>query len=100
MVATVLLSILAVGAVGLFLSQQVRSGLLEHRVTLVTAEAANEVRDARSRLSATPGIDTVGYPASRARRQNSASSHLMKAGRARPTSRITSTGMRHIHQPL
>jgi len=56
-VATVLLSILAVGAVGLFLSQQVRSGLLEHRVSLVTAEAANEVRDARSRLSATPGID-------------------------------------------
>ncbi len=56
-VATVLLSILAVGAVGWFLSQQVRSGLLEHRVSLVTAEAANEVRDARSRLSATPGID-------------------------------------------
>jgi two-component system sensor histidine kinase MtrB len=56
-VTTVLLSVLAVGVVGWFLMQQTRSGLLEHRVSLVTAEAANEVQDARSRLSAASGID-------------------------------------------
>jgi two-component system sensor histidine kinase MtrB len=56
-VATVVLSVIAVGAVGWFLMQQTRSGLLSHRVAVVTAEAASEVRDARSRLSATSGID-------------------------------------------
>ena len=56
-VTTVLLSIVAVGVVGWFLMQRTRSGLLDHRVGLVTAEAASEVQDARSRLSAASGID-------------------------------------------
>lgn len=56
-VTTVLLSVVAVGVVGWFLLQQTRSGLLDHRVSLVTAEAASEVQDARTRLSAASGID-------------------------------------------
>ncbi|WGL51499.1 MtrAB system histidine kinase MtrB [Nocardioides sp. BP30] len=56
-VTTVLLSVVAVGVVGWFLMQQTRSGLLDHRVSLVTAEAANEVQDARTRLGAASGID-------------------------------------------
>jgi two-component system sensor histidine kinase MtrB len=56
-VTTVLLSMLAVGVVGWFLMQQTRSGLLDHRVSLVTAEAASEVQDARTRLGAASGID-------------------------------------------
>jgi two-component system sensor histidine kinase MtrB len=56
-VTTVLLSVLAVGVVGWFLMQETRSGLLEHRVSLVSAEAASEVHDARNRLSAASGID-------------------------------------------
>jgi len=56
-VTTVLLSIVAVGVVGWFLMQRTRSGLLDHRVGLVTTEAASEVQDARTRLSAASGID-------------------------------------------
>jgi len=56
-VTTVLLSIVAVGVVGWFLMQRTRAGLLDHRVGLVTTEAASEVQDARNRLSAASGID-------------------------------------------
>ncbi len=55
--STLILTALAVGAVGWLLLQQVRQGLLDHRVDAVVAEAANEVRDAEQRLSAASGID-------------------------------------------
>jgi len=56
-VTTVLLTVLAVGVVGWFLLQQTRQGLLEHRVSVVVAEASSEVQDARTRLGAASGID-------------------------------------------
>lgn len=56
-VTTVVLTVLAVGIVGLFLLQQTRNGLLDHRVSVVVAEATSETRDAQSRLSAASGID-------------------------------------------
>jgi two-component system sensor histidine kinase MtrB len=56
-VSTVLLSAVAVSAVGWLLLQQVRDGLLEHRVDAVLAETATEVADARDRLSAASAVD-------------------------------------------
>lgn len=56
-VTTVVLTMLAIGIVGLFLLQQTRNGLLDHRVSVVVAEATSETRDAQSRLSAASGID-------------------------------------------
>jgi two-component system sensor histidine kinase MtrB len=56
-VTTMVLTVLAVGIVGLFLLQQTRNGLLDHRVSVVVAEATSETRDAQSRLSAASGID-------------------------------------------
>jgi two-component system sensor histidine kinase MtrB len=56
-VSTVLLSAVAVSAVGWLLLQQVRDGLLQHRVDAVLAETATEVADARDRLSAASSVD-------------------------------------------
>ncbi|SFB75276.1 two-component system, OmpR family, sensor histidine kinase MtrB [Nocardioides terrae] len=56
-VSTMLLSALAVSAVGWLLLQQVRDGLLEHRADAVLAETATEVSDARDRLSAASAVD-------------------------------------------
>ncbi|MFT4288681.1 MtrAB system histidine kinase MtrB [Nocardioides sp.] len=56
-VSTVLLSAVAVSVVGWFLLQQVRDGLLEHRVDAVVAETATEVADARDRLAAAAAVD-------------------------------------------
>ncbi|MDH2415129.1 MtrAB system histidine kinase MtrB [Nocardioides sp. CER19] len=56
-VSTVLLSALAVSAVGWLLLQQVRDGLLEHRVDAVLAETATEISDANDRLSAASSVD-------------------------------------------
>jgi len=51
-VSTVLLSAAVVGVVGWFLLQQTREGLLDHRVTAVVAEAADETSGARDLLQA------------------------------------------------
>jgi two-component system, OmpR family, sensor histidine kinase MtrB len=56
-VSTVVLSAIAVSAVGWLLLQQVRDGLLEHRVDAVLAETTTEVADARDRLSAASSVD-------------------------------------------
>lgn len=55
--STVVLCALAVSAVGWLLLQQVRDGLLEHRVDAVLAETATEIDDARVRLSAASSVD-------------------------------------------
>jgi two-component system sensor histidine kinase MtrB len=55
--STVVLSALVVSAVGWFLLQQTREGLLEHRVQVVVAEANNETRQAREQLAAAGGTD-------------------------------------------
>lgn len=49
-VSTLVLTAVVVGAVGWFLLQQTRDGLLANRVEAVVAEAANETADARTRL--------------------------------------------------
>jgi two-component system sensor histidine kinase MtrB len=51
-ISTVLLSAAVVGVVGWFLLQQTREGLLDHRVTAVVAEAADETSGARDLLQA------------------------------------------------
>lgn len=50
-VSTVLLSAVVVSAVGWFLLQQTREGLLDYRVRAVVGEAGNETADARDRLA-------------------------------------------------
>jgi two-component system sensor histidine kinase MtrB len=52
LVSTVVLSAAVVGVVGWFLLQQTRQGLLDHRVTAVVAEAADETSGARDLLQA------------------------------------------------
>lgn len=56
-VSTLVLSSVAVSVVGWFLLQQVREGLLEHRVDAVVAESSTEMQDARQRLSAASAVD-------------------------------------------
>jgi two-component system, OmpR family, sensor histidine kinase MtrB len=56
--STLLLSALVFGAVGWFLLQQTRDGLLDGRVTAVVAEANNETADAEQRLEGVPGTDS------------------------------------------
>jgi len=56
-VYTVVLCAIATSAVGWFMLQEVRSGLLDHRVAAVTAEATEEIQDAQARLSAASGTD-------------------------------------------
>jgi two-component system sensor histidine kinase MtrB len=58
--STVILSAVVVSAVGWFLIQQTRDGLLDHRVDAVVAEANNETAEATSRLAAAPPTDTDG----------------------------------------
>lgn len=58
MVSTVLLSALVVTAVGWFLIQQTRDGLLKNRVETVMGEANAETAAARDRLDAVPYTDT------------------------------------------
>jgi two-component system sensor histidine kinase MtrB len=55
--STVVLCALAVSAVGWLLLQQVRDGLLQHRVDAVLAETATEIADARTRLAAASSVD-------------------------------------------
>ncbi|WP_235737939.1 MtrAB system histidine kinase MtrB [Nocardioides alcanivorans] len=55
--STVLLSALVVSAVGWFLIQQTRDGLVDAKVDRAVAEAVNDVDDARSRLASIPGTD-------------------------------------------
>ncbi|MCH1866449.1 MtrAB system histidine kinase MtrB [Nocardioides sp. CFH 31398] len=55
--STMALSALVVGAVGWFLLQQTRDGLLDDRVEAVVAEAANETAEAQDRLLAASGTD-------------------------------------------
>lgn len=57
MVSTVLLTILAIGAVGWLLLAQTKNGLLDHRRTAVLAEVADEVSDAQNRLTSAVGTD-------------------------------------------
>jgi two-component system sensor histidine kinase MtrB len=53
--STLVLSAIVISAVGWFLLQQVRDGLLQHRVDVVVGEVEAEVADTRDRLSAAPG---------------------------------------------
>ena len=53
--STLVLSALVVSAVGWILLQQVRQGLLEHRVDVVLGEVDAEMGDARDRLEAASG---------------------------------------------
>ncbi len=64
-VSTMLLSAVAIGVVGWLLVQQVREGLLDHRVGQVVAEAESETREARNRLGAAAGTnaDATGQQA-------------------------------------
>ncbi|MCW2796943.1 MAG: ATP-binding region, ATPase domain protein [Nocardioides sp.] len=55
--STLVLSAVVVSAVGLFLLQQTREGLLSHRVDAVVSEANAETKDARERLLAVSGTD-------------------------------------------
>lgn len=55
--STLVLSAVVVGAVGWFLLQQTREGLLEQRVDAVVAEANTERADAETRLGSVPGTD-------------------------------------------
>jgi two-component system sensor histidine kinase MtrB len=55
--STVVLCAVAVSVVGWLLLQQVRDGLLHHRVDAVLAETATEIDDARVRLSAASSVD-------------------------------------------
>jgi len=64
------------------------------------SEANQSLVNPMRTIDATPGIDTVGMPCSRARTPYSASSHLMNTGSARPSSAMTCLGIRHSHQPL
>jgi len=54
---TLLLSALVVGAVGWFLLQQTRDGLLDNRVDVVVAEASDETAEAELRLGAASGTE-------------------------------------------
>jgi len=56
-ISTVLLSALVISAVGWILLSQTRSGLLDHRVDAVVAEANAETDAARQRLAAAAGTD-------------------------------------------
>jgi two-component system sensor histidine kinase MtrB len=56
-VSTVLLSAVVICAVGWLLLQQTRDGLLKNRVDAVTAEVADEVKEAQDRLDAASGQD-------------------------------------------
>jgi len=56
--STVVLSVVVVGAVGWFLLRQTRDGLLDHRVEVVLAEAADEVAETRERLDAASFTET------------------------------------------
>ena len=55
--STLLLTATVVGAVGGFLLQQTRDGLLDNRVETVVAEALSETTEAESRLVAASGTD-------------------------------------------
>lgn len=55
--STVLLSAAVVVVVGMFLIDQTRAGLLDHRVKSVVAEAETETADARNSLAFAPGVD-------------------------------------------
>ena len=59
-VSTVLLSAVVISAVGWFLLQQTREGLLNYRVENVVGEAGNETADARDRLDRAAGEADVG----------------------------------------
>ncbi|HEX5087975.1 MAG TPA: MtrAB system histidine kinase MtrB [Nocardioides sp.] len=56
--STVILTALVIAAVGWFLLQQTRDGLLDDRVAAVTREAADDVQEANSRLAFAPGNDS------------------------------------------
>ncbi|CUR60993.1 Two component sensor histidine kinase mtrB [metagenome] len=56
--STLLLSALVFGAVGWFLLQQTRDGLLDGRVKAVVAEANNETAEAEQRLESVPGNES------------------------------------------
>ncbi|MCW2767907.1 MAG: mtrB [Nocardioides sp.] len=55
--STLVLSAVVISAVGWFLLQQTREGLLQHRVDAVVGEANAETKDARERLLAVSGTD-------------------------------------------
>ena len=55
--STVLLSALVVTAVGWYLLQQSRDGLIDNRVVVVRADAARETSEAKDRLAAVVGTD-------------------------------------------
>jgi two-component system sensor histidine kinase MtrB len=56
-VNTVLLSAAVVSAVGWYLLQETRDGLVDNRVQVVVAEAGNETAEAERRLAGVPGTD-------------------------------------------
>ena len=56
--STVLLSAVVVGIVGVFLVQQTRDGLLEHREEAAVAEATTVTEEARARLRGVPVTET------------------------------------------
>jgi two-component system sensor histidine kinase MtrB len=55
--STVILSAVVIAGVGWLLLQQTRDGLLDQRVKAVTAEVADEVREANGRLESASGQD-------------------------------------------
>jgi two-component system sensor histidine kinase MtrB len=55
--STIILTALVIAGVGWLLLQQTRDGLLNDRVTAVTGEAADEMREANDRLASAPGQD-------------------------------------------
>jgi len=56
-ISTVVLTAIAIGAVGIFLVDRTRDALVDHRVEAVVAEANDEISIAQSRLAAASGID-------------------------------------------
>src|SRR5690349_3793276 len=56
-ISTVVLTAIAIGAVGVFLVDRTRNALVEHRVHAVVTEANDEISIAQARLDAASGID-------------------------------------------
>ncbi len=77
-VSTVLLSAVVVGAVGWFLLQQTRDGLLDHRVQTVVSEAANESSEAEALLEAASGTENNST-----RQQRDLADQLIQRGETR-----------------
>lgn len=97
--STVLLSAAVISVVGWFLVQQIREGLLDHRVEAVVAEANNETTGARELLITAPatGSDAVQQQQALARiliqRGETRGFSVAMVGPAEPGTRIEDGGV-------